>query len=140
MNNPRLLHIAQIFGAGWSAYCLDQCPITEEDLLNCDNKSHYIAITPTLKQATSLTLIRLQWSLCSNIAMQQIARHYCIKKTGQKTVLTSFVIFSWSFACQIPQVRFWLNPVFSHDTLQSEVLEILKSMTVRMREEMLRPW
>lgn len=41
-----------------------------EDLLNCDNKSHYIAITPTLKQATSLTLIRLQWSLCSNIAME----------------------------------------------------------------------
>lgn len=41
-----------------------------QDLLNCDNKTHYNAIIPTLKQATSLTLIRLLWTLCSYVAMK----------------------------------------------------------------------
>lgn len=48
-----------------------------QDLLNCDNKTHYIHIIPTLKQATSLTLIRLRWTLCSNTAMKANYESLC---------------------------------------------------------------
>lgn len=43
-------------------------------------------------------------------------------------------VFLKSSGLSLPQIRHWLDPTFSHDALQAEILEILQSVAKRQRE------
>lgn len=44
--------------------------------------------------------------------------------------------FMKSSRLSLPQIRPWLDPVFSHDALQTEILEILQEVAKRNRENL----